>query len=65
MKWIEVTDQTQLNEFRTTRKSILAQDQFDNIGYVYWNSYDWVYDMPGMDDEIELPGKVVKYMVVN
>jgi hypothetical protein len=64
MNWIEVTDQTQLNEFRTSRKSILAQDQYGNIGYVYWNSYDWVYDIPTMDDELEFSGMVVKYMIL-
>jgi hypothetical protein len=63
MNWIEVTDQTQLNEFMTSRKSILAQDDYGNIGYVYWNSYEWVYDIP-INDEIELPGKVVRYIIL-
>ena len=66
MNWIEVTDQTQLREFQTARKFILAQDEYGNIGYVYWNSYSWVYHIPYWDmDEIELSGKVVRYAIIN
>ena len=61
MNWIEVKDK---KELPYDRKSILAQDEYGNVGVVYWNSYDWVYDIPGMGDEIELPGKIVKYIIL-
>jgi len=64
MNWIKIIDQTQLNEFKISRKSILAQDEYGNIGVVYWNSYSWVYDIPGMSDEIEFSGKVLKYIIL-
>jgi hypothetical protein len=64
MNWIEVTDQTQLNDFMTNRKSIIAQDQYGNIGYVYWNLCNWIYDIPGIGYELELPGKVVRYIIL-
>lgn len=65
MNWIEVTDINQLSEIMINRKSILAQDQYGNIGYVYWDSYDWVYDIYDMREEIRLPGKPIKYIIVD
>jgi hypothetical protein len=63
MNWIEVTDPKQLPY---DRKRILVQDQYGNMGVVYWNSYGWVYDIPYWDmDEIELPGKIVKYIILD
>jgi glycosyltransferase involved in cell wall biosynthesis len=61
MNWIEVIDK---KELPYDRKLILAQDEYGNTGVVYWNSYGWVYDIPGMGDEIELPGKIVKYIIL-
>mgnify|MGYP003704463059 CR=1 FL=1 len=40
MNWIEVTD---IKQLPYDRKSILAQDEYGNMGVVYWNSYNWVY----------------------
>jgi hypothetical protein len=62
MNWIEVTD---IRELPYDRKSILAEDEYGSMGVVYWNSYKWVYDIPYWDmDEIELPGKIVKYIIL-
>jgi hypothetical protein len=62
MNWIEVTDKKQLPY---TSRRVLAQDEYGNMGVVYFNSYDWVYDIPYSMDEIELPGKIVKYIILN
>jgi len=62
MNWIEVTD---IKQLPYDRRRILAQDEYGNIGVVYWNSYDWVYYLPNWtDDDIELPGKVVRYVII-
>jgi hypothetical protein len=62
MNWIEVTDPKQLPY---TSERVLAKDQYGNMGVVYWNSYNWVYDIPYWDmDEIELPGKIVRYIIL-
>ena len=45
MNWIEVVDKKQLPYDR----SILAQDQNGHMGVVYWNSYNWVYDIEVWD----------------
>jgi hypothetical protein len=65
MNWIEVTDPKQLPY---TSERVLVQDQYGNMGVVYWNSYDWVYDidMSYRDmDEIILPGKIIKYLILD
>lgn len=63
MNWIKIIDlKQQLGDIMVKGKSILAQNQYGNIGYVYWNSYEWVYDVPGMDDEIKFPGSPVRYI---
>ena len=62
MNWIEVTDPKQLPY---TSKRVLVQDEYGNMGVVYWNSYDWVYDIPNNDDEIELSGKIVNYIILD
>jgi len=62
MNWIEVTDPKQLPY---TSKRVLVQDEYGNMGVVYFNSYDWVYDIPYSMDEIELPGKVKKYIILD
>jgi hypothetical protein len=46
------------------RKSILVEDEYGNMGVVYWDSYDWVYDIPVNRDEIILPGKIVRYIIL-
>jgi len=62
MNWIEVTD---IKELPYDRKSILAEDEYGNMGVVYWDSYDWVYDIPYWDiDEFKLPGKIVRYIIL-
>ena len=62
MNWIKVMDPKKLPY---DSKSILAQDEYGNMGVVYWNSYAWVYDIPYWDmDEIELQGKIVKYIIL-
>ena len=61
MNWIEVVDKKQLPYDR----SILAQDQNSHMGVVYWNSYNWVYDIQVWDmDEIEFSGEIVRYIVL-
>jgi hypothetical protein len=62
MNWIEVTD---LKQLPYDRERVLVQDQYGNMGVVYWNSYDWVYDIPNNDDEIILPGKIIKYIILD
>ena len=62
MNWIEVTDPKQLPY---NSKRVLAQDQYGNMGVVYWNSYEWVYDIPNSYDEIELSGKIIKYIILD
>jgi hypothetical protein len=61
MNWIEVTD---IKQLPYDRKSILAEDEYGNMGVVWWDSYDWVYDIPYSMDEIELPGKIVRYIIL-
>lgn len=61
MNWIEVTD---IKELPYDRKSILAEDEYGNMGVVWWDSYDWVYDIPVNRDEIILPGKIVRYIIL-
>ena len=62
MNWIEVVDKKQLPY---DRYRILAQDQTGHMGVVYWNSYNWVYDIEVWDmDEIEFSGEIVKYIVL-
>ena len=61
MNWIEVVDKKQLPYDRT----ILAQDQNSYMGVVYWNSYNWVYDIEVWEmDEIEFSGEIVRYVVL-
>jgi len=64
MNWIEVKD---IKELPYNNNSILAQDEYGNIGYVYWDSYNWVYDVPyrSEDDPYILPGKIVKYATIS
>jgi hypothetical protein len=62
MNWIEVTD---LKQLPYDRERVLVQDQYGNMGVVYWNSYDWVYDIPNNDDEIILSGKIIKYIILD
>jgi hypothetical protein len=66
MNWIEVTDPKQLPYDRT---SILAQNDRGEIGVVYWNSHDWVYDIPySMNwdmDEIVFRGKIARYIILD
>jgi hypothetical protein len=62
MNWIEVVDKKQLPYDR----SILAQDQTGHMGVVYWNSYEWVYDIQVWDmDEIGFSGEIVRYVVLD
>jgi hypothetical protein len=62
MNWIEVVDKKQLPY---DRSSILAQDQNGHMGVVYWNSYNWVYDIQVWEmDEIEFSGEIVRYVVL-
>ena len=62
MNWIEVKDKKDLPY---TAKLILAEDQYGNIGAVYWNAYEWVYDIPYWDmDEITLVGEIVRYIIL-
>ena len=61
MNWIEVIDPKQLPY---DRERVLVQDQYGNMEVVYWNSYDWVYDIPNNDDEIILSGKIIKYIIL-
>jgi len=65
MNWIEVVDKKQLPYDR----SILAQDQTGHMGVIYWNSYEWVYDIQvmlifGDMDEIRFSGEIVRYVVL-
>jgi hypothetical protein len=62
MNWIEVTD---LKQLPYDRERVLVQDQYGNMGVVYWNSYDWVYDIPNNDDETILSGKIIKYIILD
>jgi hypothetical protein len=62
MNWIEVIDPKQLPY---DRERVLVQDQYGNMGVVYWNSYDWIYDIPNNDDEIILSGKIIKYIILD
>jgi len=65
MNWIEVVDKKQLPYDRL----ILAQNQKGHMGVVYWNSYEWVYDIQvmlifGDMDEIRFSGEIVRYVVL-
>jgi hypothetical protein len=60
MNWIKVTDKKEL-PYSSPR--ILVEDEYGNIGVVYWDSYDWVYDIPGIY-LIVLPGDIVKYIIL-
>jgi hypothetical protein len=62
MKWTEVIDPKYLPY---TRNRVLAQDEYGNIGVVYWNNYDWVYHLPNNDDEINMPGKIVSWIIID
>ena len=62
MNWIEVVDRKQLPYDRL----ILAQDQTGHMGVVYWNSYEWVYDIEAWDmDEVKFSGEIVRYVVLD
>ncbi len=68
MEWINIKEHNDLPlEVRQGTKSILAKDEYGNIGYVYWDGDDWVYDAPARFSEVDspvLPGKVVRYIIV-
>lgn len=62
MNWVEVKDKKDLPY---DRKSILVEDEYGNMGVVYWNSYEWVYDLPYWDiDEFALTGEIVRYIIL-
>jgi hypothetical protein len=66
MEWIDIKQHNDLPlEVRQGRKPILAKDEYGNIAYVYWDGDDWIYDQPRYsEDATVLPGKVVRYIIV-
>jgi hypothetical protein len=59
MKWTEVIDPKYLPY---TSNRVLAQDEYGNIGVVYWNGRGWVYDV---DRKINMPGKIVSWIIID
>ena len=45
--WINVDDIPIPDHMYTDRDSLLLQDEDGFIGIGYWNSYDWVLEIPG------------------
>jgi hypothetical protein len=45
--WIQVEDNPIPDHMYTDRDSLLLQDEDGFIGIGYWNSYDWVLEIPG------------------
>ena len=45
--WIQVEDNPIPDHMYTDTRSLLLQDEDGFIGIGYWNSYDWVLEIPG------------------
>jgi hypothetical protein len=65
MNWITVVDNIELSEIMSNRISIVGEFSNGQIGYVYWNSYDWVINdtiCEEYPDGISVSGKLVRYI---